>query len=58
VHLGPVQGQPVREGHGVLLWGVPCADPQHLEVGVGGGLVESLGEGAPKGRRKEERSRK
>lgn len=33
VHLGSVQGQPVRECHGVLLWGIPCTDPQHLEVG-------------------------
>lgn len=26
VHLGPVQSQPIGEGHGVLLRGVPCAD--------------------------------
>lgn len=30
VHLGPVQGQPVREGHCVLLGRVPRADPQDL----------------------------
>lgn len=32
VHLGAVQGQPIRERHGVLLWGIPCTDSQHLEV--------------------------
>ena len=47
VHLSPVQGQPIGEGHSVLLWGVPCADPQHLEVG--GGLVLSLGRSAQVG---------
>lgn len=35
VHLGTVQGQPVRERHGVLLRGVPRTDPQHLDVGMG-----------------------
>ena len=44
VHLGPVQGQPIREGHGVLLRGVPCADPQHLEVGGGWRLSALSGE--------------
>lgn len=33
VHLGTVQGQSIRECHGVLLWGIPCTDSQHLEVG-------------------------
>jgi hypothetical protein len=40
VHLGPVQGQPVGESHGVLLWGVARADPQHLGVKEGGGKME------------------
>lgn len=30
VHLCPVEGQPVREGHGVLVGGVPCTDAQDL----------------------------
>lgn len=30
VHLRPVEGQPVRKGHGVLVWGVPRTDAQDL----------------------------
>lgn len=33
VHLRPVEGQPVREGHGVLVGGVPCTDAQDLTGG-------------------------
>lgn len=31
VHLCSVEGQPVREGHGVLLWSVASTDTQHLQ---------------------------
>lgn len=30
VHLGSIQGQAIRKRHGVLLWGVPGADPENL----------------------------
>lgn len=30
VHLRPVESQPVRKGHGVLVGGVPCTDAQDL----------------------------
>lgn len=30
VHLSAVQRQPIRERHGVLVGGVPRADPQNL----------------------------
>lgn len=30
VHLRPVEGQPIREGHGVLVGGVPRTDAQDL----------------------------
>lgn len=32
VHLRPVEGQPVRKGHGVLIGGVPRTDAQDLTV--------------------------
>lgn len=35
VHLRSIEGQPVRKGHGVLVGGVPCTDPQDLKVGGG-----------------------
>lgn len=33
VHLGSVEGKAVRKGHGVLLRGVPGANPQDLSAG-------------------------
>ena len=38
VHLRPVEGQPVREGHGVLVGGGPRTDAQDLGK-AGRGLV-------------------
>jgi len=32
VDLGPGEGEPVGEGHGVLVWSVARADPQDLKV--------------------------
>lgn len=35
VHLRPVEGQPVRKGHGVLVGGVPRTDTQDLTAREG-----------------------
>ena len=49
VHLGPVQGQPIREGHCVLLGRVPRADPQDL--GAEGSRVQELTSASTSGTR-------